>query len=201
VNSKVVHSHYYPLMATNPTRSLDKQPNWQGQGNPDSLLIEQLEKAILKNAGGLERFKKEIPLLLRKAIDEVIDSARTNRSTLNETKINERIYLGTKIRVQLRNRLKLAKGRIINPCFGGTEIGIQSTIGQTWSVPPELVGNTCLLVKSDEKRAICSVGTIMIQDEVLNAIGVSSGRRVISSAGMESIRWILKDEPLPNAPS
>lgn len=188
-------------MATNRSSSLEKEPNRREQGDPDSLLIEQLEKAILRNAGGIGKFKKEIPLLLRKAIDEVIDSARTNRSTLNETKINERIYLGTKIRVQLRNRLKLAKGRIINPCFGGTEIGIQSTIGQTWSVPPELVGNTCLLVKSDEKRAICSVGTIMIQDEVLNAIGVSSGRRVISSAGMESIRWILKDEPLPNAPS
>ncbi|HEY1255825.1 MAG TPA: hypothetical protein VGF01_13690, partial [Terracidiphilus sp.] len=90
-NAKMVHSHYKLLMATNQSRIHEIEFNQQGEKNPDSMLIDKLEKAILRNAGGLEKFKKEIPLLLRKAIDEVIDSARTNRFTLDETKINERI--------------------------------------------------------------------------------------------------------------
>jgi hypothetical protein len=42
---------------------------------------------------------------------------------------------------------------------------------------------------------------MLITDEVLNAAGKSSGRRTISSAGIESIRWMLKDEPLPDISS
>jgi hypothetical protein len=185
------------FMAFNRSRSLEIETVPQRRVDPDSILIEQLEKAILKNAGGLAKFKKEIPLLLRKAIDEVIDSARTNRSTLDETRINERIYLGTKVRVQLRNRLKLAKGRMLDLCFGETEVGIQSTIRQTWSVSREFIGHPCFLVKSDEKHLACSVGLLVIRNEVLKAAGNSTGRRMISDAGIANIRWMLKDEPLP----
>jgi len=184
-------------MATNRFSNFENATAAQRREDPDSLQIEQLEKAILRNAGGLEIFKKEIPLLLRKAIDEVIDSPRTNRFTLDEAKINERIYLGTKIRLWIRTLLKFPIGKTSDHSFSKTQIGIQSTICQTWSVPREFVGNPCLLVKSDEKRGVCSVGTLMIRDEVLNAAEKSSGRRVISSAGIENIRWILKDEPLP----
>jgi hypothetical protein len=189
------------LMATNQSGRLDKEPDRPGPENPDSLLIKQLEKAILRNAGGFERFKKESPLLLRKAIDEVIDSPRTKRFTLDETKINERIYLGTKVRVQLRNLLRLTRGNVLDLCFGGTEVGIQSTISQTWSVPPNFVGNPCLLVKSDEKLAVCSVGAMLIREEVLNSPGKPSGRRLISKAGIEKIHWILRDEPFPSKSS
>lgn len=184
-------------MATNRSSSFEDATAPQRREDPDSLLVEQLEKAILKNAGGLGKFKKEIPLLLRRAIDEVIDSPRTNRFTLDETKINERIYLGTKIRLWIRTLLKLPNEKTSNLSFGETQIGLQSTICQTWSVPSEFIGNPCLLVKSDERRAVCSVGTLMIRDKLLNAAEKSSGRRVISSAGIENIRWILKDEPLP----
>ncbi len=184
-------------MATIRSSSTENAASPQQQEDPDSLLIEQLEKAILRNAGGLEKFKKEIPFLLRKAIDEVIDSPRTNRFTLDETKMNERIYLGTKIRLWMRTLLNFPNGKTSNLSFGGTQIGLQSTICQTWSVPSEFVGNPCLLVKSDEKRSVCSVGTLMIRDEILNAVEKSTGRRVISSAGIKNIRWILKDEPLP----
>lgn len=161
------------------------------------MLIDQLEKAILRNAGGLEKFKKKISILLRKAMDEVIDSARTNRFTLDETKINERIYLGTKVRVQLRNCLKLSKGKMPDLGSGENEVGIQSTIRKTWSIPPEIVGNLCLLVKSDEKRAVCSIGAMVIRNKVLNTTKQSSGRRMISNTGIANIHWILKDEPIP----
>jgi hypothetical protein len=184
-------------MAAKRSSSLEKVAAQQRQGDPDSLLIKQLEKAILRNAKGIERFKKEIPLILRKAIDEVIDSARTNRFTIDETKINERIYLGTKIRVQLRTYLKLSSGKMPDLGSGETEVGIQSTIRQTWSIPPEIVGNLCLLVKSDEKRAVCSVGALVIRDKVLNTTKQSSGRRMISTTGIANIHWILKDEPIP----
>jgi hypothetical protein len=80
---------------------------------------------------------------------------------------------------------------------GENEVGIQSTIRKTWSIPPEIVGNLCLLVKSDEKRAVCSIGAMVIRNKVLNTTKQSSGRRMISNTGIANIHWILKDEPIP----
>ncbi|WP_035354680.1 NaeI family type II restriction endonuclease [Edaphobacter aggregans] len=70
----------------------------------DYVLIKQLEAAILRHAGGFEKFRVDIPQLLRRAIDEVIDSARSNRFTLIEIEKTEKTYIGTKIEILLRNR-------------------------------------------------------------------------------------------------
>ena len=67
------------------------------QRSQDSELIRILEKAIFRSAKGPDRFRREVPLLLRKSIDEVIDSARTDRVTLDETEKTEKTYLGTKV--------------------------------------------------------------------------------------------------------
>lgn len=184
-------------MAKNPSTSLDKEPNPLGQANPDSLLIEQLEKAILRNAGGLERFKKEIPLLLRKAIDEVIDSARTNRFTLDEIEKTEKTYLGTKVEILLRNLLRFPKGKKLDLSIDGIETDIKNTMRATWMIPSEAMGHPCIVVKTDEQSARFSIGIILITSEVLGAGRNKDGKSSISSAGKDKIHWILKDELYP----
>lgn len=164
----------------------------------DREKIEQLTEAMLKSAGGPSRFKKALPLLLREAIDEVIDAPRTNRSRLDQTEMNERVYLAAKVRVRLRNRLKLPRGKILDIFANGTDVAIQSTIRQTWRIPRAVVGSPCVLVKADPARSVCSVGAIMIREEVLSPSTSQSGRRMISIAGLAGVRWILKDAPLPN---
>ena len=164
----------------------------------DREKIKQLAEAMLKSAGGLSRFKKALPLLLREAIDEVIDAPRTNRSGLNQTKMNERTYLAAKVRLRLRNLLKLPRGRTLDIFANGTDVAIQSTICQTWRIPRGVVGSPCVLVKADPARSVCSVGAIMIRDESLSQSTSPSGRKMISIAGLAGVRWILKDEPLPD---
>lgn len=80
------------------------------KADPDDR-IERLEAAILRHAGGVERFRSEVPRLFRRAIDEVIDTQRSRRYTLAETKMIEKIYLGTKIEILLRDHLNMAKGQ------------------------------------------------------------------------------------------
>jgi hypothetical protein len=184
-------------MTTGRTIDMGSEPNSSDYGTRDSELIQRLEQAILRNAGGPDRFKREVPILLRKAIDEVIDSARTGRFTLDETEINERIYLGVKVRIQMRNLLKLPKGKVLDSSLGGAEVGIQSTINQNWAVPLAMVGNPCFLVRSDERHSTCSVGITVIRKENLNACTRSSRRQAITAAGLANIHWILKDEQFP----
>jgi hypothetical protein len=171
---------------------------WLQQRDQDTAQLKRLEGTILKSAGGQRRFKKAIPQLLSRAIDEVIDSPRTGRSALDETKMNERIYLGVKVRVQVRGLLGLPKGRTLDFLANGAETSIRSTIRQTWSIPPTIVGNPCILIKSDLKRSVCSVGAIVVREEMLSPSKGPSCKRAISRAGLAGIRWILRDEPFPD---
>src|ERR1700761_2095566 len=145
---------------------------------PDYELLRRLEHAIIRHAGGLKRFQEEIPLLIRQAIDEVIDTPRSGRFTLDELEKTEKTYIGTKIEILLRNHLKMQKGRVMDLSIDGTEVDIKNTIGSNWNIPAEAVGHPCILLKADESLFICSFGLIMIRKEALNPdqIAMEKGR-------------------------
>ena len=81
------------------------------ESHQDYVLIKQYRGGELRHAGGFEKFRVDIPQLLRRAIDEVIDSARSNRFTLIEIEKTEKTYIGTKIEILLRNHLGMSKGQ------------------------------------------------------------------------------------------
>ena len=157
----------------------------------------QLEEAILRHAGGYDKFVTEIPPLLRQAIDEVIDSARSGRFTLEEIEKTEKTYIGTKIEILLRNHLKMQKGQILDLSIDGIEVDIKNTIGTNWTIPGEALGHPCILLKAQESKAICSFGIIVIRDELLNPGKNRDGKRSISKVGLEHVHWFLRDEPYP----
>ena len=165
--------------------------------HPDYPLVAQLAAAILRHAGGYEKFRVDIPQLLRRAIDEVIDSARSNRFTLIEIEKTEKTYIGTKIEILLRNYLGMSKGKVLDLSIDGIEVDIKNTIGSNWTIPSEAMGHPCILLKAQESTSLCSFGIIVIRDEILNPGRNRDGKRTISQAGMAHVHWLLKDEPYP----
>jgi hypothetical protein len=159
--------------------------------------MKQLEEAIYRHAGGVDCFRVNIPLLLRQAIDEVIDSARSNRFTLDETEKTEKTYIGTKVEILLRNYLKMEKGKILDLSIDGIEVDIKNTIASNWTIPAEAMGHPCILIQSEESKALCSFGIIVIRDEILNAGRNRDGKRTIAKMSFEHIHWLLRNEPYP----
>ena len=92
---------------------------------------------MLNAAGGLPAFSQRVPQIVRRAIDEVIDTPRTNRFTLSETEKTEKTYLGTKIEILLRAYLGFGKGRVLDLSIGGVETDIKNTIGTNWTIRPK----------------------------------------------------------------
>jgi len=173
------------------------RPDGIQPSHPDYVLVTQLEAAILRHAGGFEKFRVEMPQLLRRAIDEVIDSARSNRFTLIEIEKTEKTYIGTKIEILLRNYLGMSKGKVLDLSIDGIEVDIKNTIGSNWTIPSEAMGHPCILLKAQESTSLCSFGIIVIRDEILNPGRNRDGKRTISQAGMAHVHWLLKDEPYP----
>lgn len=167
------------------------------ESHHDYVLIKQLEAAILRHAGGFEKFRVDIPHLLRRAIDEVIDSARSNRFTLVEIEKTEKTYIGTKIEILLRNHFGMSKGKVLDLSIDGIEVDIKNTIGSNWTIPIEAMGHPCILLKAQESTSRCSFGLIVIRDDILNNGRNRDGKRTISQTGFAQVHWLLRDVPYP----
>lgn len=160
-------------------------------------MLGPLVAKLMSAAGGPERFASEVPRLLRRAIDEVIDAPRTNRFTLSEVEKTEKTYLGTKVEILLRSCLKLPKGNILDLAIGGVETDVKNTMGGNWTIPMEAIGHPCLLLKENEQTARCFAGMIVARHAYLNPGRNRDAKRSFSAAAFSNIWWLLKDVPYP----
>ena len=163
----------------------------------DYELLTRLEKAIIHHAKGWERFSVDIPALLRQSIDEVIDAPRSRRFVIDALEKTEKTYLGTKVEILLRNHLDLDPGEILDVRIDGIEVDIKNTIGSSWMIPREAVGRPCILISTDEKRAKCSFGLVVAENDTLTRSKNQDGKGNISAEGKKNIHWMLKDADYP----
>ncbi len=167
-----------------------------GQGHPDHLTIQHVAAAILQRAGGADRLRAEFPSLMRRAIDEVIDTPRTKRLKLAQLEKTEKTYIGTKVEILLRDFLGLPKG-LLDLNVDGMDVDIKNTVTGNWMIPDEALDKPCILVASDDVRARCYLGIIVAHPAYLTAGANKDNKRSISAAGMGHIHWLLHDCPYP----
>jgi Restriction endonuclease NaeI len=162
----------------------------------DFEIVTRIEAALAKQAGGLNQLREELPVLIRQAIDEVIDAPRTGRVHSSELEKTEKTYIGTKVEILVRNFFHLPKG-ILDLKIDGLDVDVKNTLGETWMIPREAVGKPCIVVASDETRRTCYFGIFVAHLENLT-LGVNQDqKRSVSAAGFANIHWILADEPYP----
>jgi hypothetical protein len=167
------------------------------KGHRDFELLTRLEEAIIRHAKGWDRFLVDIPALLRQSIDEVIDAPRSQRFVIDELEKTEKTYLGTKVEILLRNHLNLDRGKVLDVRVDAIEVDIKNTIKSSWMIPRESVGHPCILISTDEKRAQCSFGLVVIENDILTSGSNQDKKKSICAAGMKNVHWMLKDKGYP----
>lgn len=164
--------------------------------SPDYTVVKAIESELLREAGGLANLKQDLPVLIRQAIDEVIDTPRTGRVHASELEKTEKTYIGTKVEILVRSYFHLPKG-ILDLRIAGYDVDVKNTLGQTWMIPREAVGKPCILVASDEKKQLCYFGIFVARLDNLTSGMNQDQKRSVSAAGAATIHWLLVNEPYP----
>jgi len=60
-----------------------------------------------------------------------------------------------------------------------------------------VLGHPCILIKTDEPKAICSFGLIVIRAENLNKGKNRDQKTTIRASELVNVHWLLKDVPYP----
>lgn len=166
--------------------------------HPDYSVLAPIADAILLAGGGLDTFRQTVTTLFRQAIDEVIDAPRTNRFTIDEIEKTEKTYIGTKVEILLRNFLGMAKGKVLDLSVGGEEVDIKMTTLRDWMIPRESIGLPAVLMRANEKRALCDVGLVVCHRQYMRNSSNQDSKGQIAAAQYVNIWWILRDTPYPS---
>jgi hypothetical protein len=168
--------------------------------NEDDVLLSSLEQAIIRSVKGQARFINEAPHMVRRAVDEVIDSPRTGRFLLEELEKTEKTYLGTKVEILLRNWFAFPRGEVLDLSIDGIETDVKNTVRGNWMIPREAVNRPCLLVMIDDKCSRFSIGLIVARREFLTSSTNQDKKGQISAAGKQHIKWLIRDASYPENP-
>lgn len=166
--------------------------------NPDLELLEKIANSIYDAAGSKEKFESKFPHLVRQAYDEVIDTPRSGRLILDELEKTEKTYIGTKVEILLRGLLRFPKGKL-DMVIDGVDVDVKNTVRDNWMIPSEAINHVCILIKSNEKKSVCSFGIFLAKTENLNAGTNKDGKRSVSKFGKENTLWLLKDVKYPES--
>lgn len=163
----------------------------------DQVILARIARAIEGAVPKGTDIKTLAGQLIRQAIDEVIDAPRTKRLLLAHCEKTEKTYLGTKIEILLRSKLKLKKGRVLDLLVDGTEVDIKHSIARSWMIPREAIGRVCLLITEHEQRGHFSLGLLMCRPANLR-IAANQDRKVgVSAEGLARAHWIVQNERYP----
>lgn len=168
-----------------------------GLGHPDHEALSKIRAGILARVGGTEALERALPLLIRDAIDFVIDPVRTARTRIEDLDSVEKTFIGLKVEHYLRDLLDVPKG-LRDLVIDGVDVDVKNTVGSTWMIPPETYGaeEPCLLIATAEQEGRCWLGLILARDGYLNKPNRDQ-KRSVSSAGFQNILWIAEGIPFP----
>lgn len=80
---------------------------------------------------------------------------------------------------------------------GESEVDVKSTTGgkSGWMIPPEVIGQLCVLLRVDERNSTCAIGLARARPDYLRAGMNRDAKTSFSAAGTRNIWWLVLDFP------
>lgn len=155
---------------------------------PDTLL-DQVEAALL----AIPEIQARLTDAVARAVDEVVDPIRSARWQIDQLDQPEKTVIGIRVENIIRMDLELARPTKLDLEIAGQNVDVKFTVGNNWSIPPEAIGEICLLARycpSDNKIWVGLLRTM--RASLHGGEGNRDSKRGITREGKDAIRWIVQ---------
>ncbi len=173
---------------------IDKASPYSAESDQD--LLDGLTDRLISRAGSFDALCETVGVIIRTAIDDVIDTPRSGRRDISDLEKTEKTYLGTKVEILFRHALGLRRGRL-DLVIDEKDVDVKFTVRNNWMIPSEAVDAPCILLGADEIRGKYRFGLIVARDRHLNEGRNRDGKRSISQRGFSEIKWIANNCDYP----
>lgn len=167
--------------------------------HPDFAQLEKIRRAIIGKAKGEERLLSSFPILVRDAIEYVIDPVRTGRTTIAELDNVEKTFIGLKVEHFFRDFLDVPKG-VRDLVIDDENVDVKNTVRTTWMIPKETYEEEgpCLLICVADDEGRCWLGLMLARGAYLNAPN-RDRKRSVSAFGRDNVLWIMNGQSFPKS--
>lgn len=136
--------------------------------------------------------------VLRDTFDQLYDGVRTQRYRWDQLFKTEKTHFGTLVEINLQRQFEYADGAKLDYCIAGHEVDAKySQSSGGWMLPPEAVGELCMVITANDQNSRFSVGVVRASESLLNGGYNRDAKRTLSAAGRAAIAWLQKDAGLP----
>jgi len=162
---------------------------------------------LIERGGGTEtKFIETTGQIIRDTLDYVIDG----EASLDDLEGCEKTVFGTKFEKRFVRAMGLPRkiSKRVNPHnltmdtrVAGYDLDIKCTLGSTWMIPREAIGNWCFLVQVDYKASDFSLGLFKALPENLTEGENRDAKKSVSARGKQTVQWITTNHSLPEGRS
>ncbi|MCG6495707.1 NaeI family type II restriction endonuclease [Kitasatospora sp. A2-31] len=181
-----------------PTGRTERRPADVSQTGPsadeDTEIVSVQQELVRLDPRG-----QRMTAVVAQAMGRLLDGEHTGRYRWESLSKFEKATLGQVVENLLRHEFQFEHGNGLDLTVAGTEVDVKVSTGQSWMIPPELVGALCLLVGLDTRRNLWSLGLVRATPETLAGASNRDGKRMLSGSGRRAITWIHRDIPFPGS--
>ena len=112
------------------------------------------------------------------------------KSSIDKLDKTQKTILGAVFEQRLRKTFKLQRGKL-DYVIDSIDVDVKFSIKDSWMIPPECVGEICILASLDFKNNGNAFGIINVKELYLNKGANRDKKRTISKKYYNKIKWIL----------
>lgn len=163
------------------------------------LPVDPAREAVVRELVARDPKGERTGQVFRDTFDQLYDGVRTQRYRWGQLYKTEKTHFGTLLEINLQREFEYQDGEKLDYKILGHEIDAKysQSIGG-WMLPPEAVGELCMVMHADELRATFSLGVVRASEALLNSGANRDAKRTLKAAvGRATIEWVWREEPMP----
>ncbi|MEU2200617.1 NaeI family type II restriction endonuclease [Isoptericola sp. NPDC019482] len=165
---------------------------------PIGLPVDPARDSVVQEMQRLDPGGAKTAQVLRNTFDQLYDGVRTQRYRWDQLFKTEKTHFGTLVEINLQREFEYADGVKLDYCIAGHDVDAKySQALGGWMLPPEAVGELCMVVTASDQKSKFSIGVVRASEELLNGGKNRDAKRTLSLAGRATIAWLQQDADLP----
>src|SRR5580692_6835211 len=112
----------------------------------------------------------QVASVLRDTLDQIYDGQHTGRWSYDQLHKTEKTHVGTLVEINLHRQFGFADGTATDYRIAGIEVDCKYSMTYGgWELPPEAIGQICLLITADDQRSTWQAGLLRVQEPFLRS--------------------------------
>ncbi len=127
--------------------------------------------------------------MLRDTLDQLYDGQHTGRWNYDQLRKTEKTHMGTLVEINLHRQFGFDDGEVTDYRIAGVEVDCKYSMSYGgWELPPESVGQLCLLLTASDVARTWSAGLIRVRKDDLRGKPNRDAKRQLTAASRARIR-------------